>query len=120
MAVAKVLPEVKGKMDGLAIRIPTANVSLVDLVAELEKKATVEEINSAFKKASEGEMSHILEYCDLPLVSRDFNGNSKSAIFDAGTTKVTEDGTLATVLAWYDNEWAYACRVVDLIRYMGK
>ncbi len=119
VAVAKVLPEMKGKMDGLSIRIPTANVSLVDLVAELEKKATVEEINSAFKKASEGELSHILEYCDLPLVSRDFNGNSKSAIFDAGSTKVTEDGTLAKVLAWYDNEWAYSCRVIDLIQYMS-
>ncbi len=120
VAVAKVLPEMKGKMDGLSIRVPTANVSLVDLVAELEKKTTVEEINSAFKKASEGEMSHILEYCDAPLVSRDFNGNSKSAIFDAGTTKVTEDGTFAKVLAWYDNEWAYSCRVVDLIDYMQK
>ena len=119
VAVAKVLPEMKGKMDGLSIRIPTANVSLVDLVAELDKKATVEEINSAFKKASEGELSHILEYCDLPLVSRDFNGNSKSAIFDAGSTKVTEDGTLAKVLAWYDNEWAYSCRVIDLIQYMS-
>jgi glyceraldehyde 3-phosphate dehydrogenase len=118
VAVAKVLPEMKGKMDGLSIRVPTANVSLVDLVAELEKKTTVEEINSAFKKASEGEMSHILEYCDAPLVSRDFNGNSKSAIFDAGTTKVTDDGTFAKVLAWYDNEWAYSCRIVDLIDYM--
>lgn len=117
-AVAKVLPEMKGKMDGLSIRVPTANVSLVDLVAELEKKTTVEEINSAFKKASEGEMSHILEYCDEPLVSKDFNGNSKSAIFDAGTTKVTDDGTFAKVLAWYDNEWAYSCRIVDLINYM--
>ena len=120
IAVAKVLPEMKGKMDGLSIRVPTANVSLVDLVAELEKKVTVEEVNSAFKKASEGEMSHILEYCDLPLVSKDFNGNSKSAIFDAGGTKVTEDGTFVKVLAWYDNEWAYSCRVVDLIRYMSR
>ena len=119
-AVAKVLPEMKGKMDGLSIRVPTANVSLVDLVAELEKKTTVEEINSAFKKASEGKMSHILEYCDAPLVSKDFNGNSKSAIFDAGTTKVTDDGTFAKVLAWYDNEWAYSCRIVDLIDYMQK
>lgn len=120
VAVAKVLPELKGKMDGLAIRVPTANVSLVDLVVELEKKTAVEEINSAYKKASEGPMSHILEYCDVPLVSRDFNGNSKSAIFDAGCTKVTGDGTFAKVLAWYDNEWAYSCRVVDLIEYMSR
>ena len=118
-AVAKVLPEVEGKMDGLAIRIPTANVSLVDLVAELEKKVSEEEINSAFKKASEGAMSNILEYCDLPLVSRDFNGNSKSCIFDAGGTKITGDGTFIKVLAWYDNEWAYSCRVIDLIEYIA-
>ena len=119
-AVAKVLPELKGKMDGLAIRVPTANVSLVDLVAEIEKKTTVEEVNAAFKKASKGEMSDILEYCDVPLVSRDFNGNSKSSVFDAGGTTVTEDGTLVKVLSWYDNEWAYSCRVVDLINYMSR
>jgi len=119
-AVAKVLPEMKGKMDGLAIRVPTANVSLVDLVAEIEKKTTAEEINSAFKKASEGKLSSILEYCDLPLVSRDFNGNSKSSVFDAGSTIVMEDGTLVKVLSWYDNEWAYSCRVVDLINYMSR
>ena len=119
-AVAKVLPELKGKTDGLAIRVPTANVSLVDLVAEIEKKTTVEEVNAAFKKASKGEMSDILEYCDVPLVSRDFNGNSKSSVFDAGGTTVTEDGTLVKVLSWYDNEWAYSCRVVDLINYMSR
>lgn len=118
-AVAKVLPEMKDKMNGLAIRVPTANVSLIDLVAELEKETTVEEVNSAFKKAAEGEMSRILEYCDLPLVSRDFNGNSKSAIFDAGSTIITE-GMFVKVLAWYDNEWAYSCRVVDLIKYISR
>ena len=116
-AVAKVLPEMEGKMNGISVRVPTANVSLVDLVAELEKGTTAEEINSAFKKAAEGELSHILEYCELPLVSKDFNGNSKSCIFDAGSTIVTE-GNLVKVLAWYDNEWAYSCRVVDLIKYI--
>ena len=116
-AVAKVLPEMEGKMNGISVRVPTANVSLVDLVAELEKETTAEEINSAFKKAAEGELSHILEYCELPLVSKDFNGNSKSCIFDAGSTIVTE-GNLVKVLAWYDNEWAYSCRVVDLIKYI--
>ena len=118
VAVAKVLPEMEGRMNGLSIRVPTANVSLVDLVAELEKETTVEEVNSAFKKAAEGEMSRILEYCDLPLVSRDFNGNSFSAIFDAGSTIIT-GGRFVKVLAWYDNEWAYSCRVVDLIKYIS-
>ncbi len=118
-AVAKVLPEMEGKMNGISVRVPTANVSLVDLVAELEKETTAEEINSAFKKAAEGKLSHILEYCELPLVSKDFNGNSKSCIFDAGSTIVTE-GNLVKVLAWYDNEWAYSCRVVDLIKYIQK
>ena len=118
VAVAKVLPEMKGRMNGLSIRVPTANVSLIDLVAELEKETTVEEVNSAFKKAAEGEMSHILEYCDLPLVSRDFNGNNKSSIFDAGSTIIT-GGKLVKVLAWYDNEWGYSCRVVDLIKYIS-
>ncbi len=118
VAVSKVLPELKGKMDGLAVRVPTPNVSLVDLVAEVGREVTVEEVNAALKKAAEGELSHIMDYCDLPLVSRDFNGNPKSAIVDADSTKVT-DGTLVKVLAWYDNEWAYSCRVIDLIKYIS-
>lgn len=117
-AVSKVLPELKGKMDGLAIRVPTPNVSLVDLVVEVEKKVTVEEVNGALKKAAEGELKHIMDYCDLPLVSRDFNGNPKSAIVDADSTRVL-DGNFIKVLAWYDNEWAYSCRVVDLIKYIS-
>ena len=117
-AVSKVLPELKGKMDGLSVRVPTPNVSLVDLVAEVGREVTVEEVNGALKKAAEGELSHIMEYCDLPLVSRDFNGNPRSAVVDADSTKVT-DGTLVKVLAWYDNEWAYSCRVIDLIKYIS-
>lgn len=119
MAISKVLPELKGKMDGLAVRVPTPNVSLIDLVAEVGRDVTVEEVNSALKKAAEGELSHIMDYCELPLVSRDFNGNPKSAIVDADSTRVT-DGTLVKVLAWYDNEWAYSCRVIDLIKYIDK
>lgn len=117
-AVSKVLPELKGKMDGLAIRVPTPNVSLVDLVVEVEKEVTGEEVNEAFKKAAEGELKHVMEYCELPLVSKDFNSNPKSAIVDADLTRVI-DGNLVKVLAWYDNEWAYSCRVVDLIKYIS-
>ncbi len=118
-AVAKVLPEVEGKMDGLAIRVPTPNVSLVDLVVEVGKEVTVEEVNAAFRKAAEGELKHIMEYCHLPLVSKDFNSNPKSAIVDADLTRVV-DGNFVKVLAWYDNEWAYSCRVVDLVKYIGR
>jgi len=117
-AVSKVLPELKGKMDGLAIRVPTPNVSLVDLVVEIEKEVTVEEVKGALKKAAEGELKSIMGYCDLPLVSRDFNGNPKSAIVDADSTRVI-NGNFIKVLAWYDNEWAYSCRVVDLVKYIS-
>ena len=117
-AVSKVLPELKGKMDGLAIRVPTPNVSLVDLVVEVGREVTGEEVNEAFKKAAEGELKHVMEYCELPLVSKDFNSNPKSAIVDADLTRVI-DGNLVKVLAWYDNEWAYSCRVVDLIKYIS-
>ena len=113
-AVGLVLPHLQGKLDGLAVRVPTPNVSLVDLVAELKKPATVEEINAAMQKAASGPLKGILEYCDLPLVSSDFNGNDASSIFDAGNTRVI-DGNMAKVFAWYDNEWGYSCRVVDLI-----
>ncbi|MBQ4492270.1 MAG: type I glyceraldehyde-3-phosphate dehydrogenase [Deltaproteobacteria bacterium] len=113
-AVGLVLPHLQGKLDGLAVRVPTPNVSLVDLVVELKKPATVEEINAAMKNAASGPLKGILEYCDLPLVSSDFNGNDASSIFDAGNTRVI-DGNMAKVFAWYDNEWGYSCRVVDLI-----
>ena len=116
-AVSLVLPELKGKLDGLAIRVPTPNVSLVDLVVEVEKDTTKEEVNMAMKEASEGKLNGILEYCDKPLVSKDFNGNPRSSIFDSGLTYVM-DKRLVKVLSWYDNEWGYSCRVVDLIEYI--
>lgn len=116
-AIGKVLPKLAGKMDGLAIRVPTPNVSLVDLVCEVERDVTKEEVNTAFKEAAQGPMKHILEYSEAPLVSRDFNGNEKSAIFDAPSTYVIEK-RLVKVLAWYDNEWGYSCRVVDLIEFL--
>lgn len=119
-AIGAVIPELKGKMDGVAIRVPTPNVSLIVLNAELEKKATAEEINAAFKKAASSEkMKRYLAVTDEPLVSRDFNGNDKSATVDALSTKVIGDN-LATVFAWYDNEWGYSCRLVDLTEYIAK
>ncbi|OGW02980.1 MAG: type I glyceraldehyde-3-phosphate dehydrogenase [Nitrospinae bacterium RIFCSPLOWO2_01_FULL_39_10] len=117
-AVSLVLPQLKGKLDGMAIRVPTPNVSVVDLVAELDKDTTAEEVNAAFKKAAEGELKGILQYCDEPLVSIDFNGNSNSSIVDALSTKVIEK-KMVKVLAWYDNEWGYSCRVRDLILYIA-
>jgi glyceraldehyde 3-phosphate dehydrogenase len=116
-AVSLVLPELKGKLDGLAIRVPTPNVSLVDLVVEVEKDTTKEEVNMAFKEAAEGKLNGILEYCDKPLVSKDFNGNPRSSIVDANLTFVI-DKRMVKVLSWYDNEWGYSCRVVDLIEYI--
>ncbi len=117
-AVSLVLPQLKGKLDGMAIRVPTPNVSVVDLVAELDKDTTAEEVNTSFKKAAEGELKGILQYCDEPLVSIDFNGNSNSSIVDALSTKVIEK-KMVKVLAWYDNEWGYSCRVRDLILYIA-
>lgn len=116
-AVGKVLPELKGKLDGLAIRVPTPNVSVVDLVAQLSKEATDTEINEALKRASSEEMKGILLYCEEPLVSIDFNGSTYSSIVDSLLTKVIE-GKLAKVIAWYDNEYGYSCRVRDLILYL--
>ncbi|PIV53684.1 MAG: type I glyceraldehyde-3-phosphate dehydrogenase [Elusimicrobia bacterium CG02_land_8_20_14_3_00_37_13] len=115
-AIGLVMPELKGKLNGLSIRVPTPNVSLVDLVAEIDRPVTVEEINNAFKKASEGPLGKYLEYCDLPLVSKDFNGNPKSCIFDSLSTYVVE--TTVKVMGWYDNEWGYSCRIIDLINYI--
>ena len=116
-AISLVIPELKGKMDGLAIRVPTPNVSLVDLVVNTEKNTSAEEVNAALKNASENKLSKYLEYCEEPLVSKDFNGNSKSSIVDALCTKVI-DGNMVKVLSWYDNEWGYSSRVVDLAEYI--
>jgi len=117
-AVGLVLPQLKGKLHGIAIRVPTPNVSLVDLVAETEKVVTAEEVNNALRKAAEGELKGILGVCEEPLVSVDFNGDPRSAIVDAPSTSVI-DGTLVKVLAWYDNEWGYSCRVRDLIKFIA-
>ena len=117
-AIGSVIPELKGKMDGLAIRVPTPNVSLVDLTCEVSKKTTVEEVNEAFKKAAAGPLGKYLQYSTEELVSKDFNGNPKSCIFDAPLTKVT-DGNLVKVFGWYDNEWGYSNRVVDLIEFVA-
>jgi len=118
-AVAEVIPELKGKMDGLAIRVPTPNVSLVDVVFELGKTATAADINAALKKAAQNELKGILKYTEEPLVSKDFNGDPHSSIVDGLSTSVIE-GRLAKVLAWYDNEWGFSCRVVDLIQHITK
>ena len=117
-AVSLVLPQLKGKLDGLAIRVPTPNVSLVDLVCEVEKDTSKEEINRAFKQAADGKLNKILEYCDKPLVSKDFNGNPHSSIVDADLTTVI-DNRFVKVMSWYDNEWGYSCRVVDLVEYIA-
>ena len=118
-AIGLVIPDLKGKLDGLAIRVPTPNVSLVDFTCEVQKPVTVEMVNQAFKQAAAGPLGTYLEYSDLPLVSKDFNGNPKSCIFDAPLTKVV-DGNVVKVFGWYDNEWGYSNRVVDLIEFIGK
>ncbi|MFH1703258.1 MAG: type I glyceraldehyde-3-phosphate dehydrogenase [Nitrospirota bacterium] len=118
-AVGLVLPELKGKLNGLAIRVPTPNVSVVDLVVEVSKEVTVEEVNRALKKAAEGPMKGILQYSEEPLVSIDLNGNNHSAIVDSKLTMVLE-GRMVKVLAWYDNEWGYSSRIRDLILYLIK
>lgn len=118
VAVTEALPELKGKLDGIAIRVPTANVSVIDFVALLKRNADVEDINAAFREAARGEMRGILEYTEAPLVSSDFMRNPHSAIVDGGYTAVI-DGNLVKVLAWYDNEWGYSCRVRDLINFVA-
>ncbi len=117
-AVTMVIPELKGKIHGMAFRVPVATVSVVDFVAELGREASVEEINQAFRAAAEGPLNGILEYCPEPLVSSDFKGNPSSSIFDALSTMVIE-GNLVKVLAWYDNEWGYSCRLGDLASYVS-
>lgn len=118
-AVSLVLPELKGRLDGMAIRVPTPNVSVVDLVAMLKKKTDAEKVNAALKKASKGPLKGILEFCEEPLVSIDFNGNKSSSIVDAGCTKVI-DGNLVKVLSWYDNECGFSQRVIDLFKLLMK
>lgn len=115
-AIGEVIPELKGKLDGIAIRVPTPDVSVVDFAAVVEKEPTKEEVNAALKKAAEGEMKGILAYCEAPLVSMDFLHNAHSSIVDAQLTNVK--GNLVKVFSWYDNEWGYSCRVVDLAKYV--
>lgn len=118
-SVALVLPALKGKLNGFAMRVPTPNVSVADLVAEVEQKVTAEEVNAALQAAAEGELKGILAYSEEPLVSKDYNGNPHSSIIDALSTMVLED-TMIKVISWYDNEWGYSNRVVDLIDYLAK
>jgi glyceraldehyde 3-phosphate dehydrogenase len=117
-AVTQVIPELKGRLHGLAFRVPVATVSVVDLVADLEKEVTVEKVNQAFQQAAAGTLSGILEYCEEELVSTDFKGNKASSIFDAPSTMVIA-GNMVKVLAWYDNEWGYSCRLADLATYIA-
>jgi glyceraldehyde 3-phosphate dehydrogenase len=116
-AIGLVMPELKGKLHGLSLRVPTSTVSVVDLVVDLKKSASVEDVNGALEKAANGKMHGILEYCDEPLVSSDFRGNCASSIVD-GLSTVTLEGKMAKILAWYDNEWGYSCRVGDLAKLM--
>src|SRR3954454_8410261 len=116
-AVGEVMPELKGKLDGISMRVPTPNVSCVDLVAIVDKKATGDEVNAALKAAADGPLKGLLEYVEAPLVSIDFRGNPHSSIIDAPYTKVM-DGDFVKVLSWYDNEWGYSNRCVDLVRYI--
>jgi len=118
-AVGEVLPELKGRLDGISMRVPTPNVSVVDLAVVVDKKTTKEEVNAAFKTAADGKLKGILEYSEEPLVSSDFRGNPRSSIVDAPYTSVM-DSDFIKVLSWYDNEWAYSNRCVDLLRYLVK
>jgi glyceraldehyde 3-phosphate dehydrogenase len=117
-AVALVLPELKGKFDGISVRVPTPNVSLVDVVMNVEKETSTEEVNQVLKNAANEEMKGILAFSEEPLVSIDFRGNPNSSIVDAENTKVIGN-TCIKVLAWYDNEWGYSCRVRDLIKFIA-
>ena len=117
-AVALVIPELKGKFDGISVRVPTPNVSLVDVVMNVEKETSTEEVNQALKNAANEELKGILAFSEEPLVSIDFRGNSNSSIVDADNTKVI-GGTAVKVLSWYDNEWGYSCRVRDLIKFIA-
>jgi glyceraldehyde 3-phosphate dehydrogenase len=118
-ALGEVLPALKGKLDGFSMRVPTPNVSVVDLALILDKKTTADEMNAAFKAAADGALKGIIEYCTEPLVSIDFRGNPHSAIVDAPFTRVM-DGDFVKVLAWYDNEWGYSSRCVDLVKFIAR
>ncbi|KAB7705934.1 glyceraldehyde-3-phosphate dehydrogenase [Bacillus aerolatus] len=118
-ALSLVLPHLKGKIHGMALRVPTSNVSLVDLVVDLKREVTVDEINEAFIEASQGALKGVLEFTTEPLVSVDFNTNPHSSIID-GLSTIVMEGTKVKVLAWYDNEWGYSCRVVDLVNYVAE
>ena len=117
-AISLVLPELKGKLHGFAVRVPTPTVSLVDLVVDLSKDATVEQVNTAMKVAAEGPMKGILSYCDEELVSIDFKGNKASSIFDSLST-MSIGGNMVKVISWYDNEWGYSCRLGDLTAFIA-
>jgi glyceraldehyde 3-phosphate dehydrogenase len=117
-AIGLVIPELKGKLNGIALRVPTPNVSIVDLVVQVEQEVTVEQVNAALKAAAETSLSGVLGYTDKPLVSIDFNGDDRSAIVDGASTMVI-GGNTVKVLAWYDNEWGYSCRIVDLVSLVG-
>lgn len=117
-AVSLVLPDLKGKLDGLAVRVPVPTVSVVDLVCEVKKDTTADEVNAAFKEAASGKLKGILEYVEEPLVSSDFRGNPHSSILDAPITKVI-GGNMVKVMSWYDNEWGFSCRMRDLVLYMA-
>ncbi|CCF83066.1 type I glyceraldehyde-3-phosphate dehydrogenase [Nitrolancea hollandica] len=118
-ALALVIPELKGKFDGFALRVPTPTVSIIDFVAEIEKPTTVDELNATFRAAAEGDLAGILGYTDEPLVSTDFRGESESAVIDSLSTMVMEE-TMVKVVAWYDNEWGYSCRVADLANMVAE
>jgi glyceraldehyde 3-phosphate dehydrogenase len=118
-AIGLVMPELKGKLHGLSLRVPTATVSVVDLVVDLKKSATAEAINGSLKSAADGPLKGILGFCDEPLVSSDFRGNPASSVVDGLSTEVIE-GKMAKVLSWYDNEWGYSCRVGDLATFMAE
>ncbi|HUT99827.1 MAG TPA: type I glyceraldehyde-3-phosphate dehydrogenase [Myxococcota bacterium] len=117
-SVGMVLPALAGKLDGISVRVPTSNVSLVDLVVVVKKQTTAEEVNAAFAKAAAGELKGILGFCEEPLVSHDFNGDPRSSIVDADNTAVMA-GNMVKVLSWYDNEWAFSCRMLDMIAYIA-
>jgi glyceraldehyde 3-phosphate dehydrogenase len=116
-ALGEVLPALKGRLDGFSVRVPTPNVSLIDVSALIEKKTTTEDLNATFKAAADGAYKGIIEFVTAPLVSIDFRGNPHSAMIDAPYTKVM-DGDFVKVVAWYDNEWGYSTRCVDLLRYI--
>jgi glyceraldehyde 3-phosphate dehydrogenase len=118
-AIGEVIPDLKGRLNGFSVRVPTPTVSLIDLVCEVEKPTTVEEINALFKAAAAGPFKGIMEYSELPLVSVDYKGDSNSCIIDALSTMVM-DGTMVKIVAWYDNEWGYSCRVMDLAKLVGE